>query len=316
MARTVLFLRRFRGLTGGHLKVRDYFGHIAASGTHTPFAWFTDDTRWDDSNPWRDARANVVATPTAVRPDVLFLAGLDWRFLTRERRERPEVPVVNLVQHIRHADPADERFEFLRHPAVRVCVSREVADAVTSAGANGPVVAIPNGIDPATLPPLASDEERDLDVCIAGLKSPDVATGVAQRLLGLGRIVGLFTTRAPRPDFLDALRRARVAVLLPHTREGFYLPALESMALRTLTVVPDCVGNRSFCVDGVTCLMPAPDEAAVVAAAGRALAFDEAAARALRDGASAMVARHSAKAERSAFLDVLARLDELWTSRV
>ena len=138
--RQVLFLRRFRGLTGGHLKVRDYFGHIASSGTHEPRVWFTDDTRWDSSNPWCDARASVVDEPTEVRPDALFLAGLDWRFLTREQRERGVVPVVNLVQHIRHADPADERFEFLRHRAVRVCVSREVADAVSAAGANGPVV--------------------------------------------------------------------------------------------------------------------------------------------------------------------------------
>jgi glycosyltransferase involved in cell wall biosynthesis len=46
-------------------------------------------------------------------------------------------------------------------------------------------------------------------------------------------------------------------VLLPHPTEGFYLPALEAMAMGVAVVTADCVGNRGFCRDGESCLMPA-----------------------------------------------------------
>jgi glycosyltransferase involved in cell wall biosynthesis len=60
-----------------------------------------------------------------------------------------------------------------------------------------------------------------------------------------------------RSAHLERLAAASVAVLLPHPSEGFYLPALEAMAIGVALVTPDCVGNRGFCRDGETCLMPA-----------------------------------------------------------
>ena len=65
--------------------------------------------------------------------------------------------------------------------------------------------------------------------------------------------------------------RARVTVLVPNPKEGFYLPGVEAMAAGTLVVCPDCVGNRSYCMDGENCFRPAYDEEAIVAAAERAL---------------------------------------------
>ena len=59
--------------------------------------------------------------------------------------------------------------------------------------------------------------------------------------------------------------RARVTVLVPNPKEGFYLPAVEAMAAGTLVVCPDCVGNRAFCLDEVNCLRPAREEDAIVA---------------------------------------------------
>ncbi len=313
--RTVLFFRRLRGLTGGHLKVRDYFGHVLASGTHTARIWFTPDSVWDESNPWRDARQYVVADPAAVRADVLFLAGMDWEFLPAAARERSQVPIVNFVQHVRHAAEGDPRRPFLRHRAIRVCVSGEVADAVAAAGANGPVVAIPNAIDTAALPAALADAERDADVVVVGLKQPDRARGIAVRLARAGRRVVLLDTKVPRAKFLGHLRRARVALCLPNPTEGFYLPALEAMALGTVVVVPDCVGNRSFCVDDVTCIVPPYEDDALVAATECALALDPAVRERLRGAAQREVAKHSPVEERRAFLDVLARADELWATQ-
>ena len=44
------------------------------------------------------------------------------------------------------------------------------------------------------------------------------------------------------------------------------------MATGGAVVCTDAHGNRDYCVDGVNCLMPAPEPAAVAAAIGRALA--------------------------------------------
>ena len=62
------------------------------------------------------------------------------------------------------------------------------------------------------------------------------------------------------------MSRGRLVVLLPLAEEGFYLPALEAMAMGCVVICPDCVGNRAFCVDEVTALVPDHDVAAVEAA--------------------------------------------------
>jgi glycosyltransferase involved in cell wall biosynthesis/GT2 family glycosyltransferase len=63
------------------------------------------------------------------------------------------------------------------------------------------------------------------------------------------------------------------------THEGFALPPLEAMATGAAVVCTDAHGNRDFCVDGVNCLMPDPDPAAVSAALARLLADPELRAR-------------------------------------
>jgi hypothetical protein len=306
----VLFVRRFRGLTGGHVKVRDYFGHVGASGTHDARIWFTRDSSWAEGNPWHDATDRVVASPGDARPDVMFLAGLDWTLVNGCVGR--DVPVVNLVQHVRHADPHDPRRPFLARRAVRICVSAEVAEAISAVRPRGPVIAIPNGLDLAGLPGPRTPAERDTDVLVAGAKQPDLARRIAERLRAPGRRVVLLDGRVPRSLFLAWLARTRVAVLLPNPREGFYLPALESMALGAATVVPDCVGNRGYCLDGVSALVPAATEEALSGAAERALRMDAEENARLAAGARAIVAEHSAERERRAFLDVLADLDNLW----
>ena len=105
--------------------------------------------------------------------------------------------------------------------------------------------------------------------------------------------------------------RAGVTLLLPNPKEGFYLPALEAMALRTIVVCPDCIGNRSFCIDGSNSFRPAYEDDAVVEAAENALAHRSDLAPMLEKGLG--TARdHDLAHERKAFLKILARVDELW----
>ncbi len=116
----------------------------------------------------------------------------------------------------------------------------------------------------------------------------------------------------PRKQLIEGLAGARVSVHVPALVEGAYLPALESMALDTLVVCPDCLGNRSFCRDGETCLVPDRTEAALVQAACELLAGGPGGPRVLLEGGRAEVRRHAMGEERRAFLATLDRVGELW----
>ena len=314
--KTVLFQREFLRFQGGHLKVWHYFNHVRAAPGFEAVVRFRPDTVWDGSNPWLPVRDEVLTWEDPVDPDVLFVAGRDWRWLDPLQREESPVPVVNLLQHVLHAAPDDplERHRFLPHKAIRICTSSEIARAIEETGrVRGPVFTIPNGIDLGELDAVPRPAQRDIDLLIVAAKQPVLGRRLAQRLASSAPELVLLRHYEPRPELLARIARARVTVFLPNPREGVYIPGLEGMALGTLVVCPDCVGNRSYCEDGRNCLMPAYDEDAIAAAAERALAsgferdpFAVAGRATARD--------HRLEAERDAFVSVLDRLGELWES--
>jgi hypothetical protein len=81
----VLFHRDFRAFTGGHLKVWDYFNHVASSPTHEARITFSPESKWDSTNPWFNSRGYVVEWEPA-KADMLFLAGTDWRALPDSKK--------------------------------------------------------------------------------------------------------------------------------------------------------------------------------------------------------------------------------------
>jgi glycosyltransferase involved in cell wall biosynthesis len=179
-----------------------------------------------------------------------------------------------------------------------------VADAIRSTGCvAGPIHVIPNGIDPATFP--TPEKHRDIPLLIAGSKNPPFALALADRLSAAGVRPVCLTATVERPAFLQLLGRAEAVVTLPLETEGFFLPALEAMAMGAVVVCPDCVGNRGFCRDGETCLRPAYTLDAVAAAAIEAVALCGTAAAALLREAAAEVRRHDLARERMAFLRIL-----------
>ena len=115
-----------------------------------------------------------------------------------------------------------------------------------------------------------------------------------------------------RPEYLSLVARAKSAVFLPNPTEGFYLPALEAMALGTVVVCPDAVGNRGFCTDGVNMSMPKYDDDSLAAAAQRALAMPQAARDAMTAAGRATAARHGLDEERRTYLELLRKAPELW----
>jgi hypothetical protein len=322
----VLFLRTFKRLNGGDLKMWHYFNHFLELG-HDPVVQFSKGSRLDDSNPWSAAdQRRILPVDEQTGADLLFLGGTDWSRLTPAEQKRPPAPVINLVQHVRHASRHHPELRaFLANPATRICVSREVEDAIRRTGLpNGRIITIPNGTD--VRPQRADHTDRDIDVLIlagkpratppSGLALPEVTPRALGRMVARlvprrQRSVELVTDFLPRHEFLDLLARARVSVLVPHVTEGFYLPALEAMALGTIVVCPDCVGNRSFCLDGRTAFVTRRNPVSMARAVERALRLDEERRDQMREAGWRQVEGHSLEQERQR---LGALLDELGLS--
>lgn len=309
--RLVLFHRDFRAFTGGHLKVWDYFNHVESSLTLQARIAFSAESKWNASNPWSQRREAVVPWQPE-RADILFLAGTDWRFLP-SRQTRSQQPVLNLIQHPRHADQGSELRGFLRNRAIRICVSEEVAAAINETGeVNGPVFVIPNGIDLPSFPSVRDFAERSTDLLICGLKAPELARQAYTHFSGTNRVVRWLIEWIPRTEYLDHLARAERTLFLPRPSEGFYLPPLEGMASDTLVICPDCVGNRSFCLDGVNCFRPNYTEGEIFAAVTSAFSQEPNDRARMQDEARSTARSHSLEHERASFFEILNRVDELW----
>jgi hypothetical protein len=311
--RAVVFFRDFVQLTGGHLKVWHYFEHVRHSVGFVPLIAFSQRTRWDNGNPWSRLLSEGTKVSRPLRADILFVAGFDWLNLEAGSRPRSEIPVINLLQHVRHADPGEPLYEFLSHRAIRICVSEAVANAVAATGrVNGPLHIIPNGTDLASAPRTAAWGGRSWDVVIAGVKAPELGAALLRRLSTEGRRVRLLDAWIPRPAFLSALEDSRVALLLPTPREGFYLPAIEAMALGTLVVCPDCVGNQSFSLPGRNCLQPAYTTDALVEATLAMLSLPFERREAILAEGRRTAGRHDLLTERRTFLKILETTKGVW----
>ncbi len=308
----VMFYRDFRAFTGGHLKVWDYFNHVASSSRHEARVGFSPGSKWDVTNPWF-ASPQMVVPWKPEQADILFLAGTDWRALPKSDTTAPAKPILNLIQHPRHAEKKSELRGFLTKRATRICVSEEVAAAINATGeVNGPVFVIPNGIDASSsAKPI---EKRTTDILICGLKAPELGRQVYTELARENRTVRWLIEWVPRPEYLARLAEAKITVFLPRPTEGFYLPALEGMACGTIVVCPDCVGNRSFCANGVNCFRPGYDAKEIISAAAEALRQTDIQRSHMLEQAQATVRLHSLEQERASFMKILGRINELWTT--
>ena len=298
----MLFIRDFRGFQGGHLKLRDYITHTAASGWVQPQLYLTPDSF--DTPELDDCFGPDLCprVPDLAPAEAYFLAGLDWYQLDQAGIDPTPRPVLNLIQHVRHADPGTALFACLRRPATRLCVSQAVADAIAP-HANGSVVVMPTAVNIPALPPRAAEPGR---VLVAGLKAPGLAQQTAA-LLAADIGVDLVTDYLPRTQFLQLVGRAQLTVLLPHDREGFFLPALEAMALGRAVVTTDSLGSRDFCRHGENCLI-APRDATALATSIRMLLANPALRQTLERNGPLTAAARNMHTERQHYWTVLASL--------
>jgi glycosyltransferase involved in cell wall biosynthesis len=299
--KTVLFHRHFTGFQGGHLKVFDYINHVNSIPEYQTALFVTKESCFHEI--WFSHTSLVkVFNPSLV--DAIFLAGEDWQALSDYPSIEDHIPVFNLIQGFRHLDPNNKLYSYLPRKAIRVCVSPELTHGLMQTGAcNGPLHTIPNCIDHARLPaplPLSLHSNR---VFIAGLKQPKLASQLAYRFVAQNINVSLCLDPLSRSEFLRLMNEASIAITLPLVEEGFYLPALEAMAMGKALICPDCVGNRSFCLDSINCLMPEFKLESIEAAVYRLLDDPDFACQ-LRERALIDSKSHTLERERSQFTDI------------
>jgi hypothetical protein len=308
----VIFYRDFQEYTGGHQKVADYFQHLKASSDFSPHISFSPQSLWDKSNPWFPEYQQQYVEYLPANYNYAFLAGMDWQIYLSSPRPKKQ-PVINLIQHVRHADPAQPMHQFLSEPAIRICVSPEVSEAIKATGkVNGPVFTIANGIDI----PAIEQQQKQHDVFIFGPKNPQLADEVKTHLVQQGIKTFCVNNWLQRENLLNLLASSRIAVVLPNKTEGFYLPALESMRYADITIVPDCVGNRSFCHNRQNCLIPEYNSPALTAAVHQALELLQQPEQLsiFKRNCVATLHYHSLQRERNEFLALMSRADDLWQS--
>ena len=305
MTPSMLFVRDFRAVTGGHIKFSHYLEHAALSGLVRPWLYLVEGGA--DPKGLFDV-AGVRRLDRLGPADSYFVAGLDWRTLDRAGIDMSGKVVVNLIQGVRHGHADDPRYPYLSRPAFRICSSQGVADALVASGrVNGEMVVIPNGVDLVDAQTIVPAPKPGT-LFIGGLKNPDFARALAERLHARLQI-DLCCDLVPRGEFLARLGRSSLAVLLPYPAEGYFLPAVEAMALRVPTVTADCIGNRGFCVHEQSCLL-ADYTIDSMAAAVLRLADDPFLCERLRQGGQVMAAGQTLASERRQFQSHLARIFE------
>jgi len=310
-------------LSGGQVKHAHYFEHVRRMPGFSPIITFSGAPpsafhAKERERLWPAGAGERTERWTPRPGDLLFLAGDDWRHAAQCGLARCDHPRINLVQGLQHAREDSELYACLSERAVRVCVSREVATAISATGrVRGPVLTIPNGTDVAPFEPAADGSPVGFDarpqaLAIIGHKRPELARDLSRRLEGEGITHRLHDGLAGRREFLALLAGSRIAVCLPHATEGFYLPAIEAMASGALVVTLDCIGNRGFCHDHWNCVIAEPEPESLRRAVRHVLAMPPRERACMHRRARATVLAHALELERKRFHAVLADIDRLW----
>lgn len=233
----ISFIRHYHGYTGGHKKVRDYLSHFIELGW-TPSLYLSNQAR---TNRTLFTSLPGVTYQTNYEPDhadVVFLAGMDWQTYLPTHQEQK--PIVNLIQHVRHGDSKEPLFQYLQYPAIRLCVSEAVREAILP-HANGPCHVIKMGHE------FTQIKRRAIrDIYILATKQPQLGAELQQWAQREGLDVLCHTKTQESTTVVEAMASSDITVVLPHKTEGFYLPGIEAMRYSRTAIVPYCVANKEY----------------------------------------------------------------------
>lgn len=281
--------------SGDHVKVRDYFEHAMAHSELDPYFYLTPRSRTDDSDVWDGVPPDRIVRelePDAY--DLFFVTGKEWKLLPKDISGQK---LIQYVQSIRQCLPEHKLFKYFKRRAHRICTSEEVAEA-TGPHIEGEPVVISNGIP---LDTFRTGDRVERSVLIWGRKHPEAAEGMRRALEKRGFAVELLIDYVPRRDFARRLASCEFVITLPARTEGFFLPALEAMASGAAVVCADARGNRAFCIEGETCLMPPRGNIAAHVAAVERYAEDPVFTERVRKRGVDMAQQFSLERERAAF---------------
>lgn len=316
MDRKVYYYRNYHGFTGGHLKVCHYFQHIEAANGYNPHIFFTEESIMNEENPWYPFQRNLLKEWHPLSADLLFLGGMDWLGIPEKYRPLCPVPVINLIQCRKHSNPGTLLHSFLSHRAVRICVSKEVQEAIESTSkVNGPVFTIENGLDIDIIEKMSvPTENRKYEICIAGAKNPTIALALHNYLMEKGYPCICLTHFVPRHEFLEILGQSRVAVVLPKEQEGYFLPFWEAAIAGCIPICPMHFGAISTFQHGVNGFFPNYAVEDIFQSIHQCLRLDETTRLQISNEAKAIARRRSLESERKQFYAILADINSLYTS--
>jgi hypothetical protein len=314
----VWFYRDYFVFSGGHLIHSHYYNHVNALPNHRACISFSDREIDEEVREQRTSLWSKSPVPNwqPGKNDIFFLAGVDWQYAFSQNILDFTNPRINLIQHVRHAHQGTELYGYLKERAIRICVSAEVAEAISETGiVNGPVIVIPNGVDLGANADVLKGAQRDSSkgrVLILGYKRPEFAKLLSDNLHQQGIEHEVLSRMVPRETYLEKIAKYSIIVCCPHEEEGFYLPALEAMYMGSLVISPDCVGNRSFCIKGETCMMPEYTVESVASEVMRAITLPSEDRMKFLQAGFAQAKRHSVDKERSSFYQLLQDVGQLW----
>ncbi len=291
--------------SGGALKVRHYYEHALCHENLNTLLYMPDDIDWQPSNPWFRYKDNVMPEIDWEKVDVVFISGWGWeRFIPSKYHYESGFKVIYLIQHPSKLMPEFDRFKNLDKPATRICVSGAMTEMASKIPqVNGPVITIPAGTDLKELRTLAI-KPKTIDILIAGLKNPEMGEALKAKLDPLGLKVKLLSERMDRQSFIDFVSVAKTVVCLPNPLEGFYLPALEAMALNALVICPFAIGN-DYCIDGKNCFVPSYTLEDIYAVTRQSMELTNEAMKVMKGHADATVKAHDLNLERKSFHDLI-----------
>ncbi len=303
----ILFYRDLQVFQGGHLKVFDYFNHLKFSKNFIPEICFSDETDFKVLGLW-DQEEIRETNFSPENSDILFVAGTDWHKLELTSHDKP---VVNLIQGFRHVDESHDIYKYLKNKAIRICVSKEVKIALENTGiVNGPIYCIENGIDLTSIPKRV--DVPLFDFAIMGQKNPKMAKEIEALLLQEGAVVSIIVESVKREEFLKNMALSQNVILLPQFKEGFYLPAVEAMAMGHIPIVPDCVGNRGFCKNGYNAFMPEFTTKAIYEVAKKLFGGENGDMVGMKVNAIETAKSHNLNKEREEFLSLMEDVERIW----
>ncbi len=295
---SISFFRQYYGYTGGHQKVRDYLQHFLDLGFEASL--YLENRASFKRELFDDIKG--LKYQTHYKPnqfDIVFLAGMDWQhYLATKEQDKP---IINLIQHVRHGEAGQELFNFLKHEAIRVCVSQAVKDAIEPY-ANGPCHVIRMGHDiPVKPSPIKSN-----DVYILANKQPKLGIQLEKELSKKGHKTIIHSRYVDTAKVLSAMASSRITITLPHKTEGFYLPGIEAAYLSDVAIVPDCIANREYCGRFSNIVSCGLDEQSILVAYERAHSLLQSKSLVLRNWyAKRIVQSYSLVKERDALKNLL-----------